>query len=338
VRDGLSPTPGARPKLWRTYGYELSIGEIWGGSDGVERLIFIALALMLGYTVLVVLRFFRRYLLSRREFSADFRPTAQRSKKNLVAELSRGVGTLKSIAAAAPFLGLAGTCYGILGGFHGMAMEIHTALGMMVTSAAATLVTTVAGIVVALPAAVFYNALHIVLEKFENRRSSMLLNAAPRSYGFAQTLPLQARFSRLPTFALIGAPILAILIPMFGLMDTQRSAGLPVHLLKIGVDDHDSSPIIVSVIATNWRVPPLLYVNSKETSWDELRNTLRSQLEVRPRWVVYVQADSDAAWRDAVYVIDVARGLHAEVVLLTTMPKIGSDRSHKAKNKKARDR
>jgi biopolymer transport protein ExbD len=327
------PTPGECLNLWQNYGYELSIGEIWGGSDGVERLIFIALALMLGYTVFVVVRFSPRYLLSRREFLADSTPAAQRDKKNFVADLSRGVGTLRSIAAAAPFLGLAGTCYGILSGFHGMAMEIHSALGMMVTTTAATLVTTVAGIVVAVPAAVSYNVLRTHLGKFE---SSTTLHAARHSYGCAQTLPLQSRFSRLPAFALIGAPVLAILIPMFALMDSRRTVGLPVQLLKIGMSGHNSAPIVISVLASG-SGQSFVFVNSKETPWEDLRSALRTQLEVRPRWIVYVEADSDASWRDAAYVIDVARGLHAEVVLVTTTPKIGSDGLRKAKTKRARD-
>jgi biopolymer transport protein ExbD len=327
--------------LYLAYGSEWGIGYIWRWSDLVERCIFVGLALMLGYTAFVVVRFSRRHYLARHESSAIFPDSlisSQPGHKRLVAELSRGVGTLKAIAAAAPFLGLAGTSYGILGGFYGLGVRGHGGIGSLFADIAGTLATTVAGLIVAIPAAVSYNVLRIRLEKFESGRSSTLLDATPRSYGFAQTLPLRKRFSGFPALALIVAPILALLLPMIALMLRPRTPlGLPVHLLKVGVDDHDSSPIIVSVIATNWSAPPLLYVNSKETSWDELRNTLRTQLEVRPHWVVYVQADSDAAWRDAVYVIDVARGLHAEVVLLTTTPEIGSDRSRKPKTKKAHD-
>ena len=123
MRDALCPPPGACPKLWRTYEYEWSIGEVWRASDWVERSIFIGLALMLVYTVFVVARFFRRYYSVRRVFVPDSTGPSQQSQESFVVDLSRGVATLKSIASAAPFLGLAGTCYGILGGFYGLAGE-----------------------------------------------------------------------------------------------------------------------------------------------------------------------------------------------------------------------
>jgi hypothetical protein len=301
---------------------------MWRMSDLVERLIFAGLALMLAYTAFVTVRFFRRYFLACRESSSDvpdFTP-ASLSKKNLVAQLSRGVGTLQSIASGAPFLGLAGTCYGILlaffRGYVGSRGGFIAAIAMEISVA---LVATAAGLIAAIPAAISYNILRMCLEKFESDRSSPLLEATPRSYGFAQTLPLRGRFSGMPAFALIGAPVLALLIPMFAFFQRfQVPMGLPVRLLKIGPGDQDLSPIIISVIATNASVPPLLYVNSKETSWDELGNTIRSQLEVRPRWIVYVQGGEDVLWAYVVNVIDVARGLHADVVLLTATPNIVS--------------
>src|SRR5437899_1739327 len=96
-------TPGACPKLSLTNGSEWRIGNVWQWSDWVERSIFITLALMLGYTVFVVSRFFRNYYLARRESRAllpdsNSVRTSQPGHKRLVAELSRGVATLKAIA------------------------------------------------------------------------------------------------------------------------------------------------------------------------------------------------------------------------------------------------
>jgi hypothetical protein len=317
------------------YEYEWSIGDIWRWSDWVERSIFVALALMLGYTAFVVVRFSRRYYLAHRESCALFPDSigaSQPGHKRLVAELSRGVGTLRAIAAAAPFLGLAGTCYGMLEGFYGLGYQKYSGIGSIVADIGGALVATAAGLIVAIPAAVCYNVLRTRLEKFESNRSSTLLDTAPRSYGFAQTLPLRSRFSGFPAFALIVAPILALLMPMFALMlHSLVPMGLPVHLLKMSVGDHDLPLIIVSVVATNGRDRPLLYVNSKETSWDELGNTLRGQLEVRPRWIVYVEGEDEASWQDVADVIDVARGLHAEVVLLRATPGTDSRHSRKAR-------
>ena len=293
---------------------------------------------MLGYTVFVVVRFFRRYYLARRDsgsFFPDPMRVSQPGYKSLVAELSRGLATLKSIASAAPFLGLAGTCYGMLEGFYGLGRQKYGGTGSIVADFGGALVATAAGLIVAIPAAVSYNVLRTRLEKLENRPNT-LLEAVPRSYGLAQTLPLRERFSGFPAFALIGAPILALLIPMFALMLRSRiPVGLPVHLLKTSADDHDPPPIIVSVIAANRSGRSVVYVNSKEMPWDELSNALRRQLEVRPRWIVYVEGRDDVAWADLTKAIDVARGLHAEVVLLTATLNVDSSQEHGAKTKRA---
>jgi biopolymer transport protein ExbD len=304
---------------------------MWRASDLVECLIFIGLALMLAYTAFITVRFFRRYFLAHRTpfvLFADCTTSSEQSKKNFVADLSCGLRTLQSIAFAAPFLGLAGTCYGILCLFaRGWVLKWWSPVQISVA-----LVATAAGLIVAMPAAISYNILRTCLEKFEGSRASTLLEATPRSYGFAQTLPLRERFSRLPAFALIAAPVLGILIPLFALiLSPPTPVGLPVQVLKISPRDHDLPPIIISVIATNGSGRAVLYVNSKETSWEELGNTLRSQLKVRSHWVVYVEGEDYASWRDVVNVIDVARGLHAEVVLLTAAPKIDSGHRPKAK-------
>jgi len=302
---------------------------MWRASDLVECLIFIGLALMLAYTAFVTVRFFRRYFLARRESFvslADSAPGSEQNKKNLVADLSRGVGTLQSIASAAPFLGLAGTCYGILCLFSRGYVGLR-GVAAIPSQVSVAFVATAAGLIVAITAAISYNILRTCLGKFENSRSSTLVEATPRIYGFAQTLPLQRRFSAMPAFALIGAPILAILIPFFAFFRRfDVPLGLPVHIMEIGVANHDSEPIIISVVGTSASDLPVLCVNSKETPWGDLGNTLRSQLKARPHWTVYVEGGKDVPWTLLAYVIDVARGLHAEVVLLTVAPRI--DRSH----------
>jgi hypothetical protein len=320
-------SPGACPTLSPTYGYERIIGDMWRASDLVECLIFVALALMLVYTVFVTARFLCRYFIACHEFPslvADFTPAPKRGKKNLLAELSRGMGTLRSIASAASFLGLAGSCYGILllslRGYVGSRGGYMSAFSLEIPVA---LVATASGLIVALPAAISYNVLRTRLEKFESSWSSTLLEATPCSYGFAQTLALRGRFSKLPAFALIGSPVLALLIPMFALMlRSPIPVGLPVHLRKMGATDHDPAPIVISVIGTDPGDLPTAYVNSKETSWDQLDDAIRSQLQVRSRRIVYVEGGRSVPWHLVEYPIDVARGLHAEVVLLTATPQI----------------
>jgi biopolymer transport protein ExbB/TolQ/biopolymer transport protein ExbD len=319
-----------------TYGYKQVIAEMWRASDLIECLIFLALALMLVYTLFVTARFFRRYFLARRKsffYGSGATAESQQSKKNFIAELSCGVGTLKAIAAYAPFLGLAGTAYGILAlfsrGLIGATYPFDSTIPLEVSTA---LVATAAGLIVAIPTAVCYNVLCIRLERLRTACSGALLQVTRRSYGFAQTLPLRRRFTGMPAFALIAAPVLAILLPMFALLlypGTPR--GLSVHLLKIAVGNYDPAPVVVSVIDAGPTSEPKVYVDSKETSWSELDGTLKRQLRLRPRWIVYVAADENVSWSHVAYAIDVARGLQAEVVLLTARPLTKTGNSPKTK-------
>jgi hypothetical protein len=108
------------------------------------------------------------------------------------------------------------------------------------------------------------------------------------------------------------------------LVRAQTSMGLPVRLLKIGVADRDFPPIIIGVIRVGPGDSSVVFVNSKATPWDELGKTIRSQLKLRPRWIVYVEGGDGDDWGSVLKAIDVARGLHAEVVLLTAAPSIDS--------------
>jgi biopolymer transport protein ExbB/TolQ len=81
----------------------------------MERLVLTALALMLIHIAVVVTRVSYRCHLARHAQGTDTASREfQRSRKKLIAELSLWVGTLRSIASTAPYLGLAGTCLGIL--------------------------------------------------------------------------------------------------------------------------------------------------------------------------------------------------------------------------------
>lgn len=71
------------------------------------------------------------------------------------------MGTLKSIAVVAPYLGLLGTCSGIVTGFRGIGIVADSALAAVMASGAVTVafITTAAGLLVAIPATWSYNYL-----------------------------------------------------------------------------------------------------------------------------------------------------------------------------------
>jgi hypothetical protein len=69
--------------------------------------------------------------------------------------------------------------------------------------------------------------------------------------------------------------------------------------------------------------PSVVFVNSKETSWNDLESQLRSQLQVRPPdSLTYVQAEDGVLWKDVANTIDVVEGLRGHVVLLTITPDV----------------
>lgn len=72
-------------------------------------------------------------------------------------ELKRGLNALATIGSTAPFIGLFGTVFGIINAFHSMAITGAGGIGTVAAGIAEALVTTGAGIFVAIPAVWFYN-------------------------------------------------------------------------------------------------------------------------------------------------------------------------------------
>jgi biopolymer transport protein ExbD len=333
--------PGACLNSWQTDACEWGIRYVWRSSDWIERAIFIALALMLAYTLFVLIRFSRRYYLARRESCSlvyDSWRAFQRSQRTIVAALSRGLRTLKAIASAAPFLGLAGTSYGILASlFRGFGMEKNAALRMLTVSIAATLISAAAGILVAIPAILAHNFLRTRIDRFEREFSSAApagmashedpARPGPRQFRLAQTLRLKKRFSSPPPFALIAAPALASVVAVFMAFEPYETpTGLDVRLLPIGSLDGDRvspKPVVISIVA-GANGSPVIRVNSREIPPNNLEEATRRELKLLAEPRVYVEAESTVAWADVTNVIDMMEGLNAEVVLLTATPDTSS--------------
>jgi biopolymer transport protein ExbB/TolQ len=82
-------------------------------------------------------------------------------------ELSRGVGSLATIATTAPFIGLFGTVIGIVHAFRDIAAAGGaTDFGLVSGGIAEALLTTALGLVVAVPAAWMFNVLSQKIQRF----------------------------------------------------------------------------------------------------------------------------------------------------------------------------
>jgi biopolymer transport protein ExbB len=91
------------------------------------------------------------------EAGADERMQIALSEQKML--LERNLGVLGTMAAVAPLIGLLGTVWGIMRAFHDMAVIGSAAPSVVAAGVAEALVTTAAGLVVAVPAVMLYNHL-----------------------------------------------------------------------------------------------------------------------------------------------------------------------------------
>jgi hypothetical protein len=294
----------------------------------LRRLDVIALALMLARVIAIVGHAAYRYLSIRRSPATD-----PNSREMFAAELSLRLYTLRSIAHTAPFLGLAGSCVGILDSFTGIGMQRWTALAIISMNLGRALITTAAALVVTVPAIWTHNCLRALLDLLRIEISGSAhetIRQRKQCAGVAQSLPLRKQFSGLPSSAVTVAPCLALVIAgfiTFSSFDIPR--GLPVGLLRTGGratrEEYFTTDPVVIIVAMSGDGSPVLCVNSKKTPLDEVGNTVWGELELRPRRVVYVEAESGVRWTDVANVIDIVE-LDATVVLSTITPDMKSPR------------
>jgi biopolymer transport protein TolQ len=86
--------------------------------------------------------------------------------------LERYLGSLATIGATAPFVGLFGTVWGIMNSFQSIAMTKNTTIAVVAPGIAEALLATALGLVAAIPAVVAYNKLSADLDRYGNRVSN----------------------------------------------------------------------------------------------------------------------------------------------------------------------
>ena len=141
---------------------------------------------------------------------------------------------------------------------------------------------------------------------------------------------MAGRISRIPSFGLLYSvmvgtvlmPTFLIYIHIWGL--DRRSVGIDVRLVRPGplraTDDFITPALVVCITSAGAGSSPQVYLNSRPVAWEDLAPSLKSELKFRAEWFVYVEADSDLEWGDAVNAMDIIRGAGGQVVLLTTQP------------------
>ncbi len=111
-------------------------------------------------------------------FENTIRSATEREAVRITQEFKRGLSTLASIGATAPFVGLFGTVIGIMNSFFGMAATGSGGIGAVAGGIAEALVNTAAGILVALPAVwgfnYFLGRMERIHSEMENARSELV--------------------------------------------------------------------------------------------------------------------------------------------------------------------
>ena len=116
--------------------------------------------------------------LSREDLVDTVRRAIQRASALTANDLKKGVSSLATIGATAPFVGLLGTVVGIISAFQGIAAAGSGGLAAVSAGISEALVETALGLVVAIPAVWFYNYLSGRIEYFnvemDNSSSELL--------------------------------------------------------------------------------------------------------------------------------------------------------------------
>src|SRR6202453_1519354 len=106
--------------------------------------------------------------------------TAQAASSESLTVLERRLTWLATIGAVSPFVGLFGTVMGIVDAFHGLGTEGAATLRAVAPGVSEALITTAAGLLVAIPAVIAYNQFTASLREFGSRMddfSRELLNS-----------------------------------------------------------------------------------------------------------------------------------------------------------------
>lgn len=114
------------------------------------------------------------------------RREADRQKEALGEDLRRGMGLLASVGSIAPFVGLLGTVVGIISAFQGIATTGSGGLGAVSAGISEALVETALGLMVAIPAVLFFNNLNGKINAVETelaRRTGELLDELENDHG-----------------------------------------------------------------------------------------------------------------------------------------------------------
>jgi biopolymer transport protein ExbB len=290
---------------WQPGGCEWTIRFLWRWMSSFGRVDVMVLALMLVYLFAAVIHILWRYYLARRVQGID-----SVGLRTLAAVLNIEMGSLKSVAITAPYLGLVGTCEGILSAFGGIGMEKHAAMVMIETRIAVALIPTAVAIPVAVLATCSYNYLRTRIDLLEGKAFDEGLQ---RGFYFrrARRFPRTKRFSEVPAFGLLAAPALAIAITGFMTFASFHTpTGFYVELASARCEDYDVVDKLVVLQITD---TGQLFLNQEQEDWNNLEVRLSQIYSMKEHRTLYLLADSELPFRTVADALDTVENASANV-------------------------
>lgn len=288
------------------YEGEWGVSYFWYWLNWIARLDVLVLALMLTYVIVLFSRALYRYHFAPRAPGSD---SANREYREFIAELCTKAGSIKAIACAAPYVGLVGTCYGISSVFRGFAMEKHMVQIIETSIAAVSLVPTAAGILVAVPAICFHNYLRTRIE--------LLRSAVFTGELVSQKFPLAKQFSVVPAFALIAAPLLAILVAAYTTFASFRPPrGFGIELASAYYGRTNDHRLVVLRVNDAGK----LFLNSERLDRSGLAGRLSQVYGIEGHRALCLLADEGVPFQTVANVLDTVENTPTKITVLLATP------------------
>jgi biopolymer transport protein ExbD len=275
--------------------------------SGIVRLDVIVLAIMLAGVVVVIIRFSFRFYWARRR-----KEIATTSRRKLAAALSIELASLRAIGSGAPYVGLAGTCVGIMCGlgFGGIGMAKSAALALIAARIALALVTTTAGILVAIPVTCTYNYICTRKDLLESEAPDVPPAQISRDRLSTRRFGLTKRLSQLPAFALMAARVLAALVavdtPYFA---PREPIGLELKLAPSCPENYANDQVTVLQIT----VAGKLIFNAEQEDWNGLAGRVSEIYRVRTQRTLDLVADDGVPFQTVVDALDIVENVPVTV-------------------------
>ena len=295
--------------------------------------------------------------LTRDDLIDSVRRAIQRASALTAADLKKGMGSLATIGATAVFVGLLATTLGVINAFQGIAATGSGGLGAVSAGIAEALVGTAVGLFVAIPAVWFYNYLTSRIEFFnvemdnssselgrllhqESRLGVCRAGAGPparRAIGSRPARDTGANRGETPMGMQVGdkkgamnaeinitplADVMLVLLIIVMLIAPLLQKGVDVTLPEAAntTDKPENDTQTVLAVTADGR----FYVDSTQTSEQEMLATVQTVLERKFEKVVLIKADQDAQYADVMAVLDRLQRAGIEDIGLITERKVGS--------------